>query len=62
MRKLKVIKIALLLYIAAMILEKVLKRKDYGIKLSVNKKGASIKNFWIKERNYRLLINNEFLN
>ncbi|UXR34885.1 hypothetical protein [Staphylococcus simulans] len=45
MRKLKVIKIALLLYIAAMILEKVLKRKDYGIKLSVNKKGASIKNF-----------------
>lgn len=45
MSKLKVIKIALLLYIAAMILEKVLKRKDHRIKLSVNKKRASIKNF-----------------
>ncbi|ERS93560.1 hypothetical protein SSIM_05005 [Staphylococcus simulans UMC-CNS-990] len=45
MSKLKTIKIALLLYIAAMILEKVLKRKVHRIKLSVNKKGASIKNF-----------------
>ncbi|MCE5023457.1 hypothetical protein RCG47_05445 [Staphylococcus simulans] len=45
MFELKAIKIALPLYIVAMILEKVLKRKDHGIKLSVNKKCVSIKNF-----------------
>lgn len=39
------IKIALLLYIAATILEKVPKRKRHGIKLSINKNGTSIEYF-----------------
>ncbi|UXV34523.1 hypothetical protein MUA90_05585 [Staphylococcus sp. IVB6181] len=45
MSKLKAIKIALLLYIAATILEKVPKRKRHGIKLSINKNGSLIKNY-----------------
>ncbi|KXA44546.1 MULTISPECIES: hypothetical protein [Staphylococcus] len=45
MSKLKAIKIALLLYIATTILEKVPKRKRHGIKLSINKNGSFIKNY-----------------
>ncbi|MCD8916327.1 hypothetical protein K2V61_12335 [Staphylococcus simulans] len=45
MNKLKAIKIALLLYITATILEKVPKSKSHGIKLSVNKNGSFIEYF-----------------
>lgn len=45
MKDLNSIKKALLLYIAATILEKVLKSKRHGIKLSINKDGSFIENY-----------------
>ncbi|WP_353418151.1 hypothetical protein PYH72_07950 [Staphylococcus delphini] len=45
MKELKLIKKALLLYIAATIIEKVLKKKRHGIKVSINQEGSSITNY-----------------